>query len=185
MLSYANISTERNAKYEVSRYKAVRVINQAVEVMLSSEISNIRDLSRLTKLYFERDLRVAPVADFYRTSLILINRAGREVVEESPLVSLHELMKVNMPLGKYDDAIALQFVHSVNLEGNAVEVEDPIVETGNPPPKRKCKDEGYNFGERNSLKEIADPMEKLDKIFDLHQSVLDDGRQCMFTNTGR
>jgi len=71
MLSYANISNE-NAKYEVPRYKAVRVINQAVGVMLSSEVSNVRELSSLAKLYVERDLRVAPVADFYRTPLILL-----------------------------------------------------------------------------------------------------------------
>jgi len=106
MLSYANISNE-NAKYEVPRYKAVRVINQAVGVMLSSEVSNVRELSSLAKLYVERDLRVAPVADFYRTSFILMTRAEKEVVEESPLISLRELMKANMPLRKYDDAIVL------------------------------------------------------------------------------
>ena len=85
----------------------MRVINQAVGVMLSSEVSNVRELSSLAKLYVERDLRVAPVADFYRTSFILMTRAEKEVVEESPLISLRELMKANMPLRKYDDAIVL------------------------------------------------------------------------------
>jgi len=139
MMSYANISTDENAVYEVPRYKAVRVINQAVGVMLSSEVSNVRELSSLAKLYVERDLRVAPVAEFYRTPLILMKRAERGffLVEESPLVSLRELMKANMPLGKYDDAIVLlgQLVRSVGLEGNDIEAQDQNVETGSSPKK--------------------------------------------------
>ena len=155
--------------------------------MLSSEVSNVRELSSLAKLYVERDLKVAPVAAFYRTPLILMARAEKEVVEESPLVSLRELMKANMPLGKYDDAIVLlgQLVRSVRLDDNDMEAQDSIVETESPPTKRKRKDGDDNFEEKNSLKEITDPMQKLEKFFDLHQSVLDGGRQCMFTNAAR
>ena len=179
MLSYANISNE-NAKYEVPRYNVVRVINQAV----SSEVYNIGEPSSLAKLYVETDLRVAPVADFYRSPVILMTRAEREVVEKSQLVSLCELMKANMSLGKYDDEIVLlgQLVCSVGLDGNDIEAQDPIVETGNSPTKRKRKDGDNNFEEKSFLKDIIDPMEKLEIfLFYIRVSLMMEGSVSLLT----
>ena len=71
MLAYAQVQDE-NAKFEVPRHKAARIINQAVGVHLTSEVRVIRNLSTIAESYILRDLKISPAAEFFRTPLIVI-----------------------------------------------------------------------------------------------------------------
>ena len=79
-----------------------------------------------------RDLKISPAAEFFRTPLIVIDRAEKEVVEQSPMTSLRDLMRNFLPANKYNDAIALvgQLVRNnecdKNENGFKLDSDNPI-----------------------------------------------------------
>ena len=189
MLAYAQVQSDENAKFEVPRYKAVRIINQAVGVHLTSEVREIRNLSAIAESCVLKAFKVSQAAEFFRSPLIVIDRAEKEVVDLSPMNSLRDLMRNFLPTNKYNDAIAVlgQLVRSNECDESEEEneVEETVTDNVGGTTKRKRKEGNDDLSEKDELKNMKVPIEKLNYIFELHKVVVDESRVSCFTNAAR
>ena len=103
--------------------------------------------------------------------------------------SLRDLMRNFLPANKYNDAIALlgQLVRSNECDESEEEneVEETVTDNVGGTTKRKRKEGNDDLSEKDELKNMKVPIEKLNYIFELHKVVVDESRVSCFTNAAR